>query len=423
MNAIHRLARCRFGFAAGALGLMISTQAAAGTVTTDGADIVIKTKGGLEVATTDKQFAFQIGGLLQADYSEFDGIYSKNGKRANEAFLRRARLELNGKAYGDWSYEFSIDFADDGATSWKEASVSYLALEPVTIKVGRFDPDFGLEQATSSKWTTTMERSLLGDLAPWVADHADGMGVQVSASTDLFYGVASVNRPKGQEDKKGKNTNTYNLRAVVAPWAEPGNVLHFGVNYAMSDIDNVASNGRIRSRLGARATSEDAVNGNRVDLAPGVAGAYDGDAVWGLEAAWAQGAFSVQAEYLRRDLDAVSDTRRNDRKAEGYYGQLAYTLTGEPRGYKLDGGKFDKVKPSDRQLGAWEVFYRFDAARVEERGYLDNRAKLHTLGVNWYVNDQVKVSANYVKTNVDGISNQAGDDSGDAVAMRLQYVF
>lgn len=56
-------------------------------------------------------------------------------------------------------------------------------------------------------------------------------------------------------------------------------MLHFGVNYAMSDIDKVASNGRVRTRLGARGTSEDAVNGNRVDLAPGVAGAYDGDAV------------------------------------------------------------------------------------------------------------------------------------------------
>ncbi|PBD21669.1 porin, partial [Pseudomonas aeruginosa] len=41
------------------LGLAISAQSLAGTVTTDGADIVIKTKGGLEVATTDKEFSFK----------------------------------------------------------------------------------------------------------------------------------------------------------------------------------------------------------------------------------------------------------------------------------------------------------------------------------------------------------------------------
>ena len=46
--------------------------------------------------------------------------------------------------------------------------------------------------------------------------------------------------------------------------------------------------------------------------------------------------------------------------------QLAYTLTGEARGYKLDGGKFDSIKPNDKQMGAWEVFYRYDNIKVEE---------------------------------------------------------
>ncbi|EZP19852.1 porin O [Pseudomonas aeruginosa BWH050] len=54
------------GFVASALALAVSAQAFAGTVTTDGADIVIKTKGGLEVATTDKEFSFKLGGRLQA---------------------------------------------------------------------------------------------------------------------------------------------------------------------------------------------------------------------------------------------------------------------------------------------------------------------------------------------------------------------
>ena len=57
------------GFAASALALAISAQAFAGTVTTDGADIMIKTKGGLEVGTTDKAFSFKLGGRIQADYS------------------------------------------------------------------------------------------------------------------------------------------------------------------------------------------------------------------------------------------------------------------------------------------------------------------------------------------------------------------
>ncbi|WP_252724921.1 porin, partial [Acinetobacter baumannii] len=53
----------------------------------------------------------------------------------------------------------------------------------------------------------------------------------------------------------------------------------------------------------------------------------------------------------------------------------------------------------------------------------DTKAKAHNLGVNWYVNDAVKISAAYVKAKTDKISNANGDDSGDGLVMRLQYVF
>ncbi len=43
-----------------------------------------------------------------------------------------------------------------------------------------------------------------------------------------------------------------------------------------------------------------------------------------------------------------------DLEATGYNVQLAYTLTGESRSYKLDGGKFDKIKPENKRTGAWE---------------------------------------------------------------------
>ena len=40
--------------------------------------------------------------------------------------------------------------------------------------------------------------------------------------------------------------------------------------------------------------------------------------------------------------------------------------SGEPRIYKLDGAKFDTIKPENKELGAWEVFYRFDDIKVED---------------------------------------------------------
>ena len=151
------------GFAASALALAVSAQAFAGTVTTDGADIVVKTKGGLEVATTDKQFGFKLGGRVQADYSTFDGIYTVNGDNADAAYLRRAFLELSGYVYKDWAYTLSYDLSHNSGSQedgyFDEASIAYNGFAPISIKVGRFDPEFGLEKATSSKWVTATERN------------------------------------------------------------------------------------------------------------------------------------------------------------------------------------------------------------------------------------------------------------------------
>lgn len=424
------------GFAASALALAVSAQAFAGTVSTDGADIVIKTKGGLEVATADKEFGFKIGGRLQADYSSFDGFYTKNGDSADAAYFRRAFLEIGGVVYKDWKYQFNYDFshnagnADDGY--FDEASIAYTGFDPVAIKVGRFDPDFGLEKATSSKWVTAQERNAAYDLASWMNGHENGLGLQVSGTAgDSLYGSAGV-FSKDQNDEDGQSTKQVNLRGVFAPMHEAGNVLHIGLDYAQRDLDDTAFDGSIKSRLGMRGVktgggNDAGDNGNRLTLggAKYLAGDFDKDSVWGVEAAWAMGPFSLQGEYLKRKLQA-DNAALEDIDADGYYAQVAYTLTGEARGYKL--GKFDAIKPENKQIGAWEVFYRYDNISVDDNNGAfaaidDVEAKVHNLGVNWYVNDAVKLSGAYVKTKTDNATNSVGDDDGDGFVMRAQYVF
>ncbi len=430
------------GFAASALALAVSAQAFAGTVTTDGADIVIKTKGGLEVATTDKEFSFKLGGRLQADYGTFDGFYTRNGNNADAAYFRRAFLELSGTVYKDWKYVISYDLAHNAGNSddgyFDEASVTYTGFNPVNIRVGRFDPDFGLEKATSSKWITAIERSAIYEIADWVNGHENGLGVQASSVIGNMAFMSGGVSAKDSNDTDGESVKQFNLRGVFAPMAEPGNVLHLGLNYANRGLDDVAADGRIRPRLTVRGVSTNGgndagTNGNRAVFGgfQGVAGDFDSDSAWGAELAYAMGPFSAQAEYLARKLKA-DRAGVEDIKANGYYAQLAYTLTGESRGYRLDGARFDAIKPSDKQLGAWEVFYRYDNIKVEDdnvtvatttREVGDTKAKLHTVGVNWYVNDVVKVAANYVKAETDKITNTAGDDDGDAFVMRVQYAF
>jgi phosphate-selective porin OprO/OprP len=180
--------------------MAVSTQVFAGTVTSDGADIVVKTKGGLEVATTDKEFSFKLGGRLQADYSRFDGFYTKNGETADAAYFRRAFLEISGVAYTDWKYAISYDFAHNAGNSddgyFDEASIAYTGFKPFNLKFGRFDPDFGLEKATSSKSITAIERNAAYEVADWVNGHETALALKPVALPVTCSGCRAVSAPK-----------------------------------------------------------------------------------------------------------------------------------------------------------------------------------------------------------------------------------
>ena len=419
------------------LALAVSAHAVGGTVTTDGPDLVIKTKGGLEVGTVDKEFSFKLNGRVMFDGASFDGVMTKNGKRANETYLRRARLEISGTLYRDFKYDVSRNFGSNGADdNWKDLSVSYTGFGPAVIKVGRFDPTFGLENATSSKWTTAIERSMVYEIAPWASASMDGEGIRVSSTFgDMLFGEAGAYR-QDNEDKNGKQHTTYVMRGVVAPILEEDQVLHFGVDYGQRNVAD-GTEDRMRTRLSVRGTSEDSKNGNRIELG----NAYlDGkDNTYALEAAYMYGPFSIQGEYHKRKAkgDRVRNGNDKDLKASGYYAQVAYTLTGESRSYKLDGGKFDKIKPNDPRLGAWEVFYRYDHLKVDQIARTNRMilapsvdpnnvkpsAKVHTVGLNWYANEAVRLSMDYVHARTDQVQNQKGDKTGKAVTARMQYVF
>ncbi|MDG9922669.1 MULTISPECIES: porin [unclassified Pseudomonas] len=440
------------GFAASALALAISAQAFAGTVTTDGADLVIKTKSGLEVSTTDKQYSFKLGGRIQADFDSFDGFYTTNNETANEAFFRRAQIEIGGN-YKDWRYQINYDFTDNRSNENKfdEATITYTGFSPINIRVGRFDPDYSLEKATSSKWVTAKERSPVLDLASWTTDHENGMGIQVNGTYGgMFYGSTSIQQQDSGvylEDEDGKDVNSFFARGVFAPIVSETQVLHLGLDYATrsygNESDGTKFGGAINSRLGVRGVTENnGPNSGQLALAPsetGATGGFEDDNVVGLEFAYMHGPFSVQSEYLKRDLSGYKTN--GDREATGYNVMAAYTLTGESRIYKLDGAKFDAIKPMNKQTGAWEVFYRYDHLNVEDDQTMatvggvavdETEAKVHTLGVNWYANEAVKVSLNYLmtKTDEDTVRLQSGrfaagndDDDGQAITMRAQYVF
>ena len=409
----------------------LASTAHAGVVTTDGADIVIKTKGGgFSAKTTDDQYSFAIGGRAQLDYNSYDGVMNAStedvadaGSSASDFFFRRARLEIKGHA-GDWAYELAQNLGIDSIQSEiYSLSVTYTGFGDLfNIRVGKQKEDFGLDDTGSSNWTTAMERSLPSN----AFDTGENNGIKLHGANDIF--TYSVGVYKEGTDTENDLDTAVTGRVVVRPIYTEGTILHLGAGITQRKADESFTG--YSARLGVRGGSD----GEATKFSPEFTGS-DGDAdsifngdkssANNLEAAFASGPVHVMAEYYKGKIDAPDVVAGSDDiEADGYYLQAAWILTGESRDYKTASGVFDKVKPASAS-GAWEVFARIEHLNVDQGTNIDLQggedADVLTLGVNWYATENVKVSLNYADADVDEDIN--GESDGKAVAARLQYAF
>ncbi len=405
-----------------AIAAIGAAGAHAGTVTTDGSDIVINTKGGLEAKTTDGKYSFKIGGRMMLDYNQFDGVINeKVDEDGSDLFFRRARLEIECK-YEDWLCTMSYNLTESGSIDLLNttyAGFGTLAL----VTFGQQKENFGLEDTGSSKWITAMERSMPANMF----DTGNTVGVKLSGSNPLItYSLGAFKESIDGDDNSLDYATTG--RFVVRPFHGDGNLVHVGVGFTQRDGEFT----KLNSRLGVRGGAEgDLVNKAEVKYDGGLMA--DEKSAWNGELAAALGPIHFMAEYFDGELSGVDGAP--DIEVDGYYGQLGWIITGETRTYKNDIAAFDKIKPTGAN-GAFEVFVRIDHLDFSDNDGVPGihglktgeDADTMTLGLNWYANSAIKVSLNYVHAEVDtGLTPAHGGgglvDDGDALVARLQFVF
>ena len=87
----------------------------------------------------------------------------------------------------------------------------------------------------------------------------------------------------------------------------------------------------------------------------------------------------------------------------GWYAEALYFLTGEHREYEKKSRVFGRVIPHDKLgskcgCGAWQVGARYSMANLSDSGMDGGRADDVTLGLNWFLNPNMKIQSNYVYT-------------------------
>ncbi|CAM3751769.1 OprO/OprP family phosphate-selective porin [Parendozoicomonas haliclonae] len=402
---------------AAAMSAGLAMNAQAGTVKTEGEDIIISTsKGGFSAKTESGDFSFKVSGKLQWDYAGMDGLYNRaddgTSKDKSTGYIRRGEIKFSGKAYGDYGYALKLA-NDDGDIKLDNAYLDFYHLKPVKVRVGRFGPDFGLENSVSSSWITGIERPAIYDVLQ--GDSTNEYGIQASMA-DKQYTLSAGIHHSGYKDEKNSDDDAwgFNGRATVAPIMSDDMLVHLGANYYNSNIDNSATAAKNTTKVGVK-------KGEKVKLFN--AFVADTDVEWGFEGAAQFGPALLQGEYFKREVSVKDSVQANaDVDLTGYYVQASFMVDGGKRSYKK--GAFGKPKG-----GQWEVFARYTVIDVDAEAAAeviagkDAEASDYTVGVNYFATKNVRASLNYVSGETNVYGSGAKNDDGSAVVGRIQYVF
>jgi phosphate-selective porin OprO and OprP len=397
LKNISLLSRCLRGLCPGLLPLLLAATTGAVSATTT-------------PPPTNLGFGdWSWGARLQIDAAHVDGVYTAAGDGDTVAYLRRAELGLDWRGPQGWRAALALESDGDGGLVVGEAVLAWRLRESgdqgLELRLGRFDPDFGLDPSTSSSWTVAMERSAIFDLAPDAASGDDSLGLR--ADHWGRHHTASLGAYVGEI------RDQLVTRAVA--FAPAGGALwQAGASLALGR--GLDDNGRLRTRLGMRAATE-ADTGRRSTLAGALAAgdAYRSDISGGLEAAVQWGPWLLQAEWLQRRLDGAAAPVRS---ASGQTLLVAWALYGAPRRHEARRGRFGRPGSEAGRWGHLEAFARID--RLGVKGGRD--AEVLTLGLAWTARDTWRAAINWVEGRSDD-ENDRGQTRGRGLALRVQAMF
>lgn len=373
-------------------------------------DVKLTTDGGIRASTYDGKFAFRLGGVVASDLALHNEDKNALG---NGTEIRSARIEMQGTFFSDWDYEFSMEFADAEAEI-KDAFVRYAGLQSLAFQFGQFKAPFSIEEMGPRKHTTFIERALSNALVP-----GRRMGAGVSYQGSLWTLAAGVfgEEYNADADNEGDEGWMTSGRFTFAPIHSQNRVFHFGVSAAYQ-VPNDAKVIKIDSKPESRLTGASFLDTGKIKN-------VDNAFAYGIETAMVWGPFSLQGEYVRQSLDI-----KNSGASPDFYGGYAFAswmITGESRDYKFGKGSFGRVKP-DRTYGAFEVAVRYSTLNLNSFPVVaGGRENNVTLGLNWYVNRNIRAMANYLIINNDAFAsdrgNLLGNDDPGIFHARLQIDF
>ena len=406
------------------------------------------TDKGFTIRSADGQHALRLGGTLQLD----DRQYINQAQDANNQFIvRRARVYASGTLWKYTDFRFMPDFGTRDAQNLQntaiiaDAFLNFKAIPEAQIQVGKFKPPLGLEMLQSDQNTVFMERSATTQLQP-----SRALGFQVHGllfEDTLSYAVGVFTTAPNNWTQTVDTSLGYGVygRLFARPFVNDADELSglgFGVagGYVNTFDPSATANGNDNAAVanGLNSYADDTGvtffnwNGSRSGTGP-TAG-LDG-ALYTITpgAFYYYGPFGIQAEYIVQSQGlALYNTSRSFTPATratsfAWQTTLSYNITGEDNSFDslTPKNNFDFFQTDDPDAtGLWQVAFRVDqiqldnslfkplpgtagtdnnndylvdgganGARTNARGFYS-----YSLGLNWYLNPNVRVYGSIIYT-------------------------
>ena len=135
---------------------------------------------------------------------------------------------------------------------------------------------------------------------------------------------------------------------------------------------------------------------------------YDHNLLWTAELAGHWNGLRYEAAYVQDNVKFKADAADpTPRQFWGWYAQAGYLLFGGHQRYDANGGKYTKVKPG-KNWGDIELCARYEYCDLNDGNVYGGAAQAYTLGINYWVNNNVKFQVNYQFNDNDRYANGKG---------------
>ncbi|MFK5878585.1 MAG: porin [Flavobacteriaceae bacterium] len=365
-------------------------------------------EGILNFTSDDGSYRFWMDNRVQLDAAVFSNdTYNPIGNGLN---IRRARMAFKAILWDNWYAELDLDFAGSHI-EMKDMIIGYIMSEHnLILKAGQFKESFGMETTTTSRYLTFMERSFISKM-----DASRHLGFQATHWADkyLLIGGIHFNTQGDMEEvefSQDQNKDfgidegySFTGRAVYRPIIDDDKVLHLGVaaTYRTPKTDlEVPNTFRYSTR------SHTSINRKKY-IDTDVIGDVNNEVGLNFELAGAYKNFMFQGEYVDISVNRMNGLETVN--LNGFYMQAGYLLFGGKYNYNKAEGEFTRITRG-KDWGELEVAFRYDYVDANDfdAGVYGGSADGYSLGLNYYVNSNVKFMMNYIYNNHDRFANGKG---------------